>query len=171
LVLLAAVVEFGGHVFVGAECSAAFEFDAHVKLLEDAAGAVDDGERDSGVVCDELPGCGDPASGGRIRESGVGCGDGDQAFDADAVCGECGLAGGGVGDVVAELAEPFGAAGPYGDGGFASWRGGEGEGLAALPGVVVVLVEQVDGLGGGVDGGFPGVDFYRLRNARIDVRR
>lgn len=44
LVLLAAVVEFGGQILVGAECSAAFEFDAHVKLLEDAAGAVDDGE-------------------------------------------------------------------------------------------------------------------------------
>lgn len=118
-----------------------------------------------------MPGGGDTAAGGRIGESGVGCGDGDQAFDADAVCGECGLAGGGVGDVVAELAEPFGAAGPYGDGGFASWCGGEGEGLAALSGVVVVLVDLVDGLGGGVDGGFPGVDFYRLRNARVGVCR
>lgn len=42
LVLLAAVVEFGGHVFVGAECSSAFELDAHVEGFEDAAGAVDD---------------------------------------------------------------------------------------------------------------------------------
>jgi hypothetical protein len=56
------------------------------------------------VVCDELPGCGDTAAGGGIRESGVGCGDGDESFVADAVGGECGLAGGGVGDVVAELA-------------------------------------------------------------------
>jgi len=55
-------------------------------------------------VCNEIPGRGDTAAGGGIRESGVGCGDGHQAFDADAVGGECGLAGGGVGDVVAELA-------------------------------------------------------------------
>jgi hypothetical protein len=44
LVLLAAVVEFGGHVFTGAQCSATFEFDAHVEGFEDAAGAVDHGE-------------------------------------------------------------------------------------------------------------------------------
>jgi hypothetical protein len=44
LVLLAAVVEFGGQVFTGAECAATFDFDTHRKGFEDAAGAVDDGE-------------------------------------------------------------------------------------------------------------------------------
>ena len=44
LVLLAAVVEFGCQVFVGAEGSATFEFDAHAQGFENAAGAVDDGE-------------------------------------------------------------------------------------------------------------------------------
>ena len=55
------------------------------------------------MVCDELPGGGNTTAGGGIRESGMGCGDGHQAFDADAVGGECGLADGVVGDVVAEL--------------------------------------------------------------------
>jgi hypothetical protein len=44
VVLLAAVVEFGGQVFMGAKGAAAFEFDTHLEGFEDAAGPVDHGE-------------------------------------------------------------------------------------------------------------------------------